>query len=105
MVFPADNESSKVVKPGEEAFDFPALSVAAQPPAVVERGLGSSATVRCQEQYLLFEQLLAQRIAIISPVGDEAQRFSFTRHCSKVAATSFTSAGAAASVWMAIGRP
>src|SRR5450631_756316 len=74
MIFPANYEPSEVVKPGEESFDFPALAVAAQPTAIVEGGLGSSATVRRDQKDFLFEQLLAQRIAIVCFIGNNAQR-------------------------------
>jgi hypothetical protein len=67
MIFPADYEPSKVVQPGKEPLDFPALGVASQPSAVVKGGLGSSTAMRRQKQHLLFEQSLAQRIAIICP--------------------------------------
>ena len=40
MLFPARNELSKVVEPGEEPFAFPALVIAAQPAAIVEGGFG-----------------------------------------------------------------
>ena len=74
MVFPANDQSSKVVKPGKESFDFPALAVAAQPTAIIEGGLGSSATVRRHQKDFLFEQLLAQWIAIVRFIGNNAQR-------------------------------
>ena len=74
MIFPANYEPSEVVKPGEESFDFPALAVAAQPTTIVEGGLGSSATVRRDQKDFLFEQLLAQRIAIVCFIGNNAQR-------------------------------
>src|SRR6266536_4282083 len=77
MIFPAGNEPAKVVQPGEEPLDFPALGVAPQPTPIVEGGLGSSTTVRSQKQYLLLEHSLTQRIAVISPVGNETQRFFF----------------------------
>src|SRR5450759_1844806 len=74
VIFPANDEPSKVVKPGKESFDFPALAVAAQPTAIVEGGLGSSATVWRDQKDFLFEQLLAQRIAIVCFIGNNAQR-------------------------------
>src|SRR5476649_895825 len=74
MIFPTNHEPSKVVKPGKESFDFPALAVAAQPTAIVERGLGSSATVWHHQKDFFFEQLLAQRIAIVGFVGNNTQR-------------------------------
>ena len=77
MIFPANYEPSKVVKPGEEPLDFPALGVASQPAAIVEEGLGSATTVRCQKQHLFFEKSLAQRIAIIGLVRNDAQGFFF----------------------------
>src|SRR6266581_2266562 len=77
IIFPADYEPSKVVQPGKEPLDFPALGVASQPSAVVKGGLGSSTAMRGQKQHLLFEQSLAQRIAIVGLVGNNTQRFFF----------------------------
>lgn len=77
MIFPADDEPSKVVKPGEEPLDFPAFGVAPQPAAIVEGGFGSATTVRRQKQDLLFEKSLAQQIAIIGLVRNDAQGFFF----------------------------
>jgi len=44
MLVPALNDPSKVVKPGEEPFAFPALVIVAQPAAIVEGGFGSATT-------------------------------------------------------------
>lgn len=77
IVFPANDEPSKVVQPGEEAFDFPALGVATQAATVIEGGLGAATAVRGQKQDLFFEQSLPQRVAIIGLISNEAQRFFF----------------------------
>jgi len=37
VVFPANDGATKVMKPGEQALDFPATPVAAQNPAVLRR--------------------------------------------------------------------
>jgi hypothetical protein len=39
MVFPAKDEPSKVIKPGEESFDFPAFAAASQSAVIIEGGV------------------------------------------------------------------
>src|SRR6185295_13316306 len=74
VIFITHDESSTVMEPGKEPFDFPALAIAAQAAAIVKGGLGSASPVRAQEDYALCEQLFAQRIAVVSFVGDQTQR-------------------------------
>ena len=74
VVFITDDEPAEVVEPGKEPFDFPALAITAQTAAIVEGRLGAASSVRGQEHDVFFEQLLAQRIAVVSFVGNQAQR-------------------------------
>ena len=71
MIFPADHEAAKVVQPGKQAFDLPSFAVAAQGAAVVEAGTGAPAAMRGDQQDFLFEEFLAQWIAVVSAVRDE----------------------------------
>jgi len=77
MVLITHDEAPEVVEPGEEPFDFPALAVAAQATAVVEGRLGSTRAMGCQKHDVLVEQPLAQRVAVVSFVGDQAQGLFF----------------------------
>jgi len=74
MIFPADYKSAKVVQPGKQAFDFPSFAIAAQGPSVVEAGTGAPAAMRGNQQHFLLEELLAQRVAVVSAVGNEPPR-------------------------------
>ena len=68
MIFPADDEPSEVMQPGKQAFDLPSFAVAAQDAAIVKAGTGASTTVWGNQQHLVFEQFLAQRIAVVGAV-------------------------------------
>jgi len=70
MILPANYESAKVVQPGKQALDLPSFTIAAQCAAVVETGTGAPTTVRRNQEHLRFEEFLAQRIAVVSAVGD-----------------------------------
>jgi len=45
MIFPADYEPSKVVQPGKEPLDFPALGVASQPSAAYYNLIGAPGVI------------------------------------------------------------
>ncbi len=49
VVFPANGGATKVMKPAEQAFDFPATPVAAQNPAVLRRRCDAHEFVRRDE--------------------------------------------------------
>lgn len=72
MMFPARDQSAEVVKPGKEAFDFPASAVAPQFTTV----LGGSAAIvfmgRDEPNVVLLSEALVERIAIVSPVTDHS---------------------------------
>ena len=74
MILPANYESAKVVQPGKQALDLPSFAVAAQGPAVIEAGTGAPAAMRSNQQHFILEELLAQRIAVVSPIRDEPPR-------------------------------
>jgi hypothetical protein len=76
LMFPAADQSAEVVKPSEEAFDFPAAAVAAQFTTVL--GVLSAAIVfvgRDQEDTVLFSQALVERIAVVGAVADHSFGF------------------------------
>ena len=75
VVFPANYGPTKVMKPGKQAFDFPATPVAAQNPAVLRRRCDAHEFVRRDELHAVsFVDALVQRIAVVSAVADHAFR-------------------------------
>ena len=75
VVFPANDGATKVMKPGEQAFDFPATPVAAQNPAVLRRRCDAHEFVRRDELHAIsFLDALVQGIAVVSAVADHAFR-------------------------------
>lgn len=73
MVIVSYQEAAEVAQPGEGAFDLPSFAVAAQLPPIVERGFGSPFAMRRDQQDASFQQSPSQRIAVVSPVGNDAQ--------------------------------
>src|SRR6267154_3075241 len=75
VVFPANDGATKVMKPGEQAFDFPATPVAAQNPAVLRRRCDATEFVGRDELHAVsFVDALVQGIAVISAVADHSFR-------------------------------
>src|SRR5882724_3697009 len=75
VVFPANYGTTKVMKPGEQAFNFPASPVAAQNTAVLCRSCDAHEFVGRDELHTVsFVDALVQRIAVISAVTDHAFR-------------------------------
>ena len=73
VVFPANDHATKVMKPGEQALDFPATPVAAQHAAILCRFPASRGLVwRHQLHTEAFANLHIQRIAVVSAVADQA---------------------------------
>lgn len=74
MIVITHEQTAEVAQPSEGAFDFPTVAVAAQGSAVVERGFASSAPVRNDQQNAALQQSPPQQIAVVSAIGDDAQR-------------------------------
>jgi len=73
VIFPAADQSAKVVKPSEEAFDFPAAAVAAQFATVLGAFPAAIELVGCDEPDAMFlPETLVQRIAVVSAVADHS---------------------------------
>jgi len=73
VIFPAADESTKVVEPSEEALDFPAAAIATQfatvlgiVPAAIELVRGD------QLDAMLFAKTLVQRIAVIGTIANHS---------------------------------
>src|SRR6202451_1569865 len=75
VVLPANDGTTKVMKPGEQTFDFPATPVAAQNPAVLRRRCDAHEFVRRDELHAIsFLDALGQGIAGVSAVAGQAFR-------------------------------
>jgi hypothetical protein len=74
MSFPAGHDATKVVIPGEEAFDFPAASRAAQratvlgPPPTVRQMPGNHLDAVCRAEVGI------QAIAVVPAIADQSRR-------------------------------
>jgi hypothetical protein len=68
----AHHQSAEVADPGEGAFHDPASFIAAQRPAVLRRRFASILPMRDDQLDAAGRQLLAQGVAIVTPVGDQA---------------------------------
>jgi hypothetical protein len=70
----AHDQPAEVAEPREGAFHSPPSPVAPQRPTVLGRRLASILTMRDDQLDAAHRQLLAQRVAIVPAVGDEANR-------------------------------
>ncbi len=71
VVLPAIHQSTKVVQPGEEAFDLPASTVAAQRASILGLHLAVAA-VRCDQFDPALGELRGERVAVVGLVPDQA---------------------------------
>src|SRR5882724_994275 len=69
------NQVAEVAEPGEGALDFPAPSVAPQRSSVLGHRFAPIPAVRCDQFNPAHSQPLSQRIAVVTTIGDQAQRF------------------------------
>ena len=72
MMFPARDQSAEVVKPGKEAFDFPAAAVASQFATVLGGPVAIVFMGRDEPDVVPLSEALVERIAIVSPVTDHS---------------------------------
>ena len=69
----AHHQSTEVAEPSEGAFHGPPSLIATQCPTVLRRGFTSLLAMRGDQLDIALGQLLAQRIAIVAAVADEAE--------------------------------
>ena len=75
VVFPANDGATKIMKPGEQSFHFPATPVAAQDTPVLRRCCDAHKFMRRDELHAIsLVDALIQRIAVVSTVTDHAFR-------------------------------
>jgi hypothetical protein len=66
--------SPKVLQPGKEAFDLPALAIAPQGSAILSDWLLAVGFMRCDQFDALFAQSLIQRITVIGSITNQSLR-------------------------------
>ena len=73
VVFPANDHATKVMKPGEQALDFPAAAITAQHAAILCGFPAPCGIVRSNQlDAEAFANLRVQRVAVVSAVTDQA---------------------------------
>src|ERR1700693_5159843 len=71
VIFPAGDQSAKVVEPSEEALDFPTMAVATQFATVLSALAAAIVLVRGNESDAIFlPEALIERIAVVGAVAD-----------------------------------
>src|SRR5277367_2915457 len=74
VIFPAHDDATKVMKPGEQALDFPSAAVATQGAAVLGHRLAAVPAVRRDQLHAPgVAQALVQRIAVVGFVADQSR--------------------------------
>ncbi len=80
MIFIANDKTTKVLEPGEEAFNFPTLSVSPQGSAILGLGLSSITLMRCDHfDTTFFGQSLIKFVTVISSVANDFLRNIFKK--------------------------
>lgn len=69
-----DEQTAEVSEPGESPLYFPAFAVEAQRSTVVERSFLAALSMRRDQKNATFQQAPAQRIAVVTSIGDHPQR-------------------------------
>lgn len=69
-----DEQPTEVSKPGKSPLYFPTFAIASQRSPIVERGFLAALAVRRDQENAAFEQAPAQRIAVVTSIGNHAQR-------------------------------
>ena len=73
VIFPTADESAEVVEPGEEPFDLPSTTVAAQFAAVLSALPAAIVLVwRDEPDAMVLQEALVQRIAVVGAVADHS---------------------------------
>lgn len=68
-----DEKTAEVSQPSEGPFYFPTFAIASQRSAIVERRLLAALAMWRDQKNAAFEQAPAQRIAVVTSIGDHAQ--------------------------------
>jgi len=108
----ANQQATKVAKPGEGPFHLPAFAIASQLPAIVERRFFAAFSMRHNQQDASFEQAPAQGIAVVTAFAITRKgmlrglpRLWGTEIFWSVLSAKVTSAGLAEASWLPKGTP
>ena len=75
MVFVSHNNSSKILQPGKQPFDFPSTPITPKLSAILSRRLFASSTVRRDHLYAtLMQKLLIKTVAVIGFIANKPIR-------------------------------
>jgi hypothetical protein len=74
MVFPASDETTEVVHPGEEWLHFPASAIAAQFAAILSSTFATAPVRGDQLDVILVGELFIERVRVVGFVADEPRR-------------------------------
>src|SRR5690348_3176050 len=73
VVFPANDDAAKIMKPSEQALDLPATAIAAQHTAILGGFPAAPVVVRSHQLHTeTFANLHIQWVAVVSAVADQA---------------------------------
>ena len=73
VVFPANDDATKVMKPSEQTLDLPATTVATQAATVLSGGGYAHKFVRCDELHAVaLLNMPVQRIAVVSAITNHS---------------------------------
>ena len=77
MILPSYNQSSKVVHPGEHAFDFPTATKTSQCPSILGLTFRSTALTMGRDYFRteLTHHLTVERVAVVGFVSDQSLRW------------------------------
>ena len=73
----AHNEPAEISQPGERAFDFPTVAIAAQWPAILGRGFAAVLAMGTDQFDAPGLQLFSQGIAVVGAIGNESPHAAF----------------------------
>jgi hypothetical protein len=70
VVFPTNDEAARIMKPREQALDFPAAPITTRYAAVLRRGFALSAMARSNQLHTeALANLQIQRVTVVCAVG------------------------------------
>ena len=71
-VFPAGDQTARVVEPGEDAFDLPAAFGAAERAAVLRGDPATATMARDHLDAIVRAQLRVERITVVAAIADQS---------------------------------
>ena len=73
VVFPANDDATKIMQPGKQTLDFPTSPIAAQDATILRGFPTARGIMRCDQLHTeALANLRVQRVAVVSTVADQA---------------------------------